>query len=146
MKYNKKVKKISVDKLNIKNEACALDLCCGTGDISYFLSNKERVKSVIGLDFSEKMLEILKSEYLDNDSDTIVEEFTKDDYIEFTKRLSEYPFLKERAESLLKDMEYYRKSMTSKERQMELLLLAITSKRFIEEPINEADNNYQSTS
>ena len=94
----------------------------------------------------EKMLEILKSEYLDNDSDTIVEEFTKDDYIEFTKRLSEYPFLKERAESLLKDMEYYRKSMTSKERQMELLLLAITSKRFIEEPINEADNNYQSTS
>ena len=90
---------------------------------------------------SEKMLEILKSEYLDNDSDTIVEEFTKDDYIEFTKRLSEYPFLKERAESLLKDMEYYRKSMTSKERQMELLLLAITSKRFIEEPINEADNN-----
>lgn len=95
---------------------------------------------------SEKMLEILKSEYLDNDSDTIVEEFTKDDYIEFTKRLSECPFLKERAESLLKDMEYYRKSMTSKERQMELLLLAITSKRFIEEPINEADNNYQSTS
>ena len=95
---------------------------------------------------SKKMLEILKSEYLDNDSDTIVEEFTKDDYIEFTKRLSEYPFLKERAESLLKDMEYYRKSMTSKERQMELLLLAITSKRFIEEPINEADNNYQSTS
>ena len=95
---------------------------------------------------SEKMLEILKSEYLDNDSDTIVEEFTKDDYIEFTKRLSEYPFLKERAESLLKDMEYYRKSMTSKERQMELLLLAITSKRFIEEPINEADNNYQSPS
>ena len=95
---------------------------------------------------SEKMLEILKSEYLDNDSDTIVEEFTKDDYIEFTKRLSEYPFLKERAESLLKEMEYYRKSMTSKERQMELLLLAITSKRFIEEPINEADNNYQSTS
>ena len=82
---------------------------------------------------SEKMLEILKSEYLDNDSDTIVEEFTKDDYIEFTKRLSEYPFLKERAESLLKDMEYYRKSMTSKERQMELLLLAITNKRFLEE-------------
>ena len=95
---------------------------------------------------SEKMLEILKSEYLDNDSDTIVEEFTKDDYIEFTKRLSEYPFLKEWAKETLKDMEYYRKSMTSKERQMELLLLAITSKRFIEEPINEADNNYQSTS
>ncbi len=95
---------------------------------------------------SDKMLEVLKNEYLEDESDTVVEEFTKEDYIEFTKRLSEYPFLKERAESLLKDMEYYRKSMTSKERQMELLLLAITNKRFIEEPINEADNNYQSTS
>jgi uncharacterized protein YbgA (DUF1722 family) len=62
-----------------------------------------------------------------------VEGFTEDEYREYQKRLSEYPFLKERAEFLLKDMEYYRKSMSSKERQMELLLLAITNKRFIEE-------------
>ena len=95
---------------------------------------------------SEKMLEILKLKYIHNNNNKIKEEYKKNNYIEFTKRLSEYPFLKERAESLLKDMEYYRKSMTSKERQMELLLLAITSKRFIEEPINEAVNNYQSTS
>jgi hypothetical protein len=82
------------------------------------------------------MLKILKDEYLEVESDTIVEEFTKDDYEEFRKRLIEYPFLKERTESLLSDMEYYRKSMTSKERQMELLLLAITNRRFIEEEKN----------
>jgi predicted transcriptional regulator len=82
---------------------------------------------------SEKMLEVLKLEYLESESDTVVEEFTKEDYLEFHKRLVEYPFLKERAEILLTDMEYYRKSMTSKERQMELLLLAITNRKFIEE-------------
>lgn len=82
---------------------------------------------------SEKMLEVLKLEHLEDDSDNIVEEFSKEDYIEFHKRLIEYPFLKERTESLLKDIEYHRKSMSSKERQMEMLLLAITNKRFIEE-------------
>lgn len=82
---------------------------------------------------SEKMLEVLKSEYLEDDADSIVEEFTKEDYIEFQKRLAEYPFLKERAEILLTDLEYFRKSMSSKERQMEMLLLAITNKRFLEE-------------
>ena len=82
---------------------------------------------------SEKMLSILKSEYRTDLSDTVQEEFSREDYVEFQKRLTEYPFLKERAEFLLKDMEYYKKSMSSKERQMELLLLAITNKRFIEE-------------
>lgn len=93
-----------------------------------------------GYQVSEKMLEVLKWEYLEDDSDNIVEEFTKEDYLEFQKRLTEYPLLKERAEflkehteSLLKDIEYHRKSMTSKERQMEMLLLAITNKRFLEE-------------
>ena len=86
-----------------------------------------------GYQVSEKMLEVLKSEYLEDDSDSIVEEFTKEDYLEFQKRLTEYPFLKERTESLLKEIEYHRKSMTSKERQMEMLLLAITNKRFLEE-------------
>lgn len=86
-----------------------------------------------GYQVSEKMLEVLKSEYLEDDADSIVEEFTKEDYIEFQKRLAEYPFLKERAEILLTDLEYFRKSMSSKERQMEMLLLAITNKRFLEE-------------
>ena len=70
---------------------------------------------------SEKMLEILKSEYLDNDSDTIVEEFTKDDYIEFTKRLSEYPFLKERAESeIAKYIELMEQTKEDMKRALEL--------------------------
>ena len=85
-----------------------------------------------GYQVSEKMLEVLKSEYLENDSDIIVEEFTQDEYIEFKKRIAEYPFLKERAETIFNDIEYFRKSMTSKDRQMEILLLAITNKRFLE--------------
>jgi predicted transcriptional regulator len=95
---------------------------------------------------SEKMLSVLKTEYLGQPSDNLrtgsdinvqeferVEYFTEEEYQEFQKRLSEYPLLKDRAEGLLKDIEYYRKSMTSKERQMEMLLLAITNRKFIEE-------------
>lgn len=82
---------------------------------------------------SEKMFNVLKSEYLESEFDTVVEEFTKEDYIEFQKRLSEYPLLKERIESLLKDIEYHRKSIESHNRQMELILLSITNKKFIEE-------------
>lgn len=95
---------------------------------------------------SEKMLSVLKTEYLGQPADNLrtgsdidvqeferVEYFTEDEYQEFQKRLSEYPLLKDRAEGLLKDIEYYRKAMTSKERQMELLLLAITNRKFIEE-------------
>jgi transposase len=82
---------------------------------------------------SDKMLEVLKFEYIEGESDTVVEEFTKDDYMEFQKRLSEYPLLKERTESLLKDIEYHRKSIESHNRQMELILLSITNKKFIEE-------------
>lgn len=82
---------------------------------------------------SEKMLEILKSEYLEDYSDNVVEEFTKEDYLEFQKRLTEYPLLKERTESLLKDLAYHKKSIESHNRQMELILLAISNKRFLEE-------------
>ena len=53
-------------------------------------------------------------------------EFTKEEYEEFHKRLVEYSFLKEQ-------LEYHRKSIESHNRQMELILLSITNKRFIEE-------------
>ena len=75
---------------------------------------------------SEKMLEVLKSEYLENEFDTVVEEFTREEYEEFHKRLVEYSFLKEQ-------LEYHRKSIESHNRQMELILLSITNKKFIEE-------------
>ncbi|WP_432223129.1 hypothetical protein ACRASX_16365 (plasmid) [Flavobacterium sp. TMP13] len=81
---------------------------------------------------SEKMLEVLKSEYLESEYDSIVEEFTKDEYQEFQKRLSEYPLLKERIEYILNDMEYYRNSMSSKEKQMEVLLNMMEQRNFIE--------------
>lgn len=82
---------------------------------------------------SEKMLEVLKNEYLEEESDIIVQPYTKSEYAELEKRLTEYPFLKERAESLLKDLEYHKKSIESHNRQMELILLAISNKRFLEE-------------
>lgn len=112
-------------------------------DISKILNVSDRtveryLKSYFSLEngtyqVSEKMLEVLKIEYLENEFDTVVEEFTKDEYNEFQKRLSEYPLLKERIESLLKDIEYHRKSIESHNRQMELILLSITNKKFIEE-------------
>ena len=91
---------------------------------------------------SEKMLDVLKNEFLGQPADNLgqpvqgfdrVEYFTEEEYQEFHKRLVEYPLLKDRTESLLRDIEYNRKSITSKERQMELLLLAITDKKFIED-------------
>lgn len=106
-----------------------------------------------GYQISEKMLIILKSTYLGQPADNLrtgsdadiqeferVEYFTNEEYEEFHKRLVEYPFLKERAETLLKDMEYHRKSMESKERQMELLLRTIEQKNFLEAKGKGFDN------
>ena len=75
---------------------------------------------------SEKMLDVLKQEYLETESDTIVQEFTQEEYEEFSKRLVEYSFLKEQ-------LEYHRKSIDSHNRQMELLLLSVSNKKFLEE-------------
>lgn len=85
-----------------------------------------------GYQVSEKMLEVLKSEYIEDNSDNVVEEFTKEDYLEFQKRLTEYPLLKERAEILLKDIEYHKKSIDSHNRQMELILNLMHQRNFIE--------------
>lgn len=85
-----------------------------------------------GYQVSDKMLEVLKSEYLESDNDNIVEEFTKEEYQEFHRRLSEYPLLKERIEYILNDMEYYRNSMSSKEKQMEIILNMMQQRNYIE--------------
>ena len=45
-----------VELAQIKNGGRALDLCCGTGDISFALAQKGAV--VTGLDFSPEMLEV----------------------------------------------------------------------------------------
>jgi demethylmenaquinone methyltransferase/2-methoxy-6-polyprenyl-1,4-benzoquinol methylase len=45
----------------IKSGDCALDLCCGTGDISFALARAGA--ETIGLDFSEKMLEVARTRF-----------------------------------------------------------------------------------
>lgn len=62
----------------------------------------------------------------------IIEGFTDEEYQEYQRRLIEYPMLKEQVEYLKKDVLYHKKSIDSHNRQMELLLLSITNKKFIE--------------
>lgn len=57
---------------------------------------------------SEKMLDILKIEYLGQPEDTIVQPFTIDEYEEFRKRLTEYPMFKKHIESLQIEIEYHK--------------------------------------
>ena len=62
---------------------------------------------------SEKMLEVLKNEYLGQDADTIVQPFTADEYEEFRKRLTEYPMFKKHIESLQTEIEYHKNQYES---------------------------------
>jgi predicted transcriptional regulator len=80
---------------------------------------------------SEKMLVVLKNEYLEN-ADTIVEEFTKEDYREFYKRLSEYPVLKERIGDVLNELDYHKRSAESHNTQMEMILNMMQQRNYIE--------------
>jgi len=51
-----------IQMANPKPVDCAIDLCCGTGDITFALA--ARGASVVGLDFSEPMLQIARSRQL----------------------------------------------------------------------------------
>lgn len=81
---------------------------------------------------SEKMLEVLKNQYLEIESDTVVEEFTKDEYQEFHRRLSEYPFLKEKIKDILNELDYHKKSIDSHNKQMEIILNMMQQRNYIE--------------
>lgn len=91
-----------------------------------------------GYQVSEKMLEILKSDYVGQTSDISVQEFervenfTEEEYQEFHKRLSEYPFLKERIHDVLNELNYHKKSIDSHNKQMEIVLKIIQERNFIE--------------
>jgi predicted transcriptional regulator len=80
---------------------------------------------------SEKMLNILKLEYLGQPADSDVQEFkrveyfTEEEYQEFHKRLVEYDILKEQ-------LEYHRKSSESHNKQMEMILHMMQERNFIE--------------
>ena len=96
--------------------------------ISYFSIENGAYK------ISQKMLDVLKKEYLGQVSDesTIVEEFTKDEYKEFHKRLSEYHFLIEKINYLLDDLDYHKRSVEKHQEQQRVLINSITQRNFIE--------------
>lgn len=74
---------------------------------------------------SSKMLEILKDEYLQSLSDTVVEEFTQEEYSKFKERLIEWSLLKEQ-------VAYHRKSAESHNRQMEKLMDIMYGRNMLE--------------
>ena len=84
-----------------------------------------------GYQVSEKMLVVLKKEYLGQTSDTDVQEFdrveyfTEEEYQEFHKRLVEYTLLKEQ-------LDYHKRSAENHNRQMELILNMIQQRNYIE--------------
>src|SRR5574344_1551683 len=55
------IKKNLINSLEFKKNSKILDLCCGTGDISRLIIKKEPSCEVIGVDFSQNMLEIAKN-------------------------------------------------------------------------------------
>lgn len=88
-----------------------------------------------GFKVTEKMLEIIKKEYLDGqEADTfgqydVIEGFSSEEYQEFQKRLIEYPTLK-------KELDYHKKSAESHQRQMEMILRIMQERNLL-----EASNN-----
>lgn len=69
--------------------------------------------------------------FLDEEYD-IVEGFSSEEYQEFQKRLIEYPLLKEHLSTIMNQLEYFKESSASKDRQMELILENIQQRNFIE--------------
>jgi len=55
-------KKKIVQMLNLKPSQKVLDLCCGTGDLTFYLAQKAPEAKIIGLDFSAEMLKIAQAE------------------------------------------------------------------------------------
>ena len=101
---------------------------------------------------SNKMLHVLKAEYLGQSSDNLrtgeepqeplkgnedfengrIEFFTEDEYQEFHKRLSEYPYLKERVNDILNELDYHKRAGESHNKQMEIILQTLQQRNYIE--------------
>ena len=58
---HKIIKKQALSMLNKENSSKILDVCSGSGDIVKLLSRKFPTSTIIGIDFSDKMLEIAKN-------------------------------------------------------------------------------------
>lgn len=62
----------------------------------------------------------------------VVEGFSAEEYQEFQKRLIEYPLLKEHLKTIMNQLEYFKESSASKDRQIESILENIQQRNFIE--------------
>jgi hypothetical protein len=98
---------------------------------------KENNKIVIPQDVFDLLKSRHSSDTLPTLPDTeyeypIVEGFTEDEYQEFHKRLSEYPYLKERISDVLNELDYHKRSAESHNRQMEIILQTLQQRNYIE--------------
>ena len=107
-------------------------------------------------EISDKMLNILKSEYLGQPTDNLrtgldyleqeehlgpghVEYFTEDEYQEFHKRLSEYPYLKERVGDILNELDYHKRAGESHDKQVEIILQKHKQRNYIKKKKKKLD-------
>lgn len=61
LKLHHLIKRFAISKISVDFKSRALDLCCGSGDIAALLVKNKKIFEVIGVDFSEKMIEVAKS-------------------------------------------------------------------------------------
>lgn len=54
------IKSIAISRLPISQKSTILDLCTGTGDIAIHIARRYKCKKVIGVDFSNNMLELAR--------------------------------------------------------------------------------------
>lgn len=92
----------------------------------------DKNKTIIPQDVYQLLLSRHKPDTSTTIDDIVVEEFTKSEYAEFHKRLSEYPFLKEQITIILNELDYHKKSAESHNRQMEIILNSMQQRNFIE--------------
>lgn len=61
----------AADAARLRSDSVALDVCCGTGDLTLALANTAPGAKVIGCDFSEPMMELARSKATDRDVETV---------------------------------------------------------------------------
>ena len=99
---------------------------------------KDGNKILISQDVFELLTLRHKNDSIATSSDTDkedferVEYFTEDEYQEFHRRLSEYPFLLDKVKYLLDDLDYHKKSVEKHQEQQRVLIESITQRNFIE--------------
>jgi transcriptional antiterminator len=110
-------------------------LKCSERSVRRYISNHINTTKSGGYEVSESFLNLLKNEYgpIDNErEDMVVQEFTRSEYDEFYKRLSEYPILKKYINTILSELDYHKESARNHQKQMDLILTNMHQRNFIE--------------